>query len=299
MRVLLTGGGGFLGRPARAALRARGYEVIAAGRSPPAGSAPRDWRACDLLAAGEADRVARECRPDMLVHLAWTSQPGKFWTDPVNAQWAEASLRLVRACAEVGARRICVAGTSYEYDWPADGDCGEENTPLARHTPYDTAKADLRVALSSFAGDGKISLAWARLFYSFGPDEHPDRLVASVARALVAGKPALCSSGRVVRDFMDSRDAGAALAALAASHVEGPVNIASGRGVSVADIAEKLGRIAGRSELVKLGALPDRPAEPARIVADIGRLTREVGFVAGHGLDEGLADAVDFWRRGG
>ena len=95
---------------------------------------------------------------------------------------------------------------------------------------------------------------------------------------------------------MHTRDAGAALAALALSDVAGAVNIASGEGVSIASIAERLGGIAGRPDLIRIGALPDREGEPPRIVADVRRLRDEVGFRPSLTLQEGLADTYSWWR---
>jgi len=56
-----------------------------------------------------------------------------------------------------------------------------------------------------------------------------------------------------------------------------------------------LGRLAGRPELIKLGALPDRADEPVRIVADTTRLTTEVGFRPRFDLETGLREALDYW----
>ena len=100
-----------------------------------------------------------------------------------------------------------------------------------------------------------------------------------------------------MRDFLDVRDAGAALAALVASDVCGDVNIGSGKPVRLAEIAERLARKAGRPDLLDLGALPDRPDEPPFIVADTRILREEVGFEPQFDLEAGLARALDHWRR--
>lgn len=208
MRILLTGANGFIGRRVLEALRGREHHVIAHGRSAPEESGgAAEQIASDLLEAGAPEALARAARPDVLVHLAWTVEHGRFWTDPRNEAWADASLRLARACAQAGARRIVATGTCYEYDWPADADCEERATRLATHTPYDSAKARCRAMIGAWAQEAGVEFAWARLFHLYGPGEHPERLVASVARALARGEPALCGSGAGLRDFMDSREA--------------------------------------------------------------------------------------------
>ena len=301
MRVLVPGASGFIGRHAVAALLARGCEVVALARRPgdaaSGDSLPGlDWLAGDLLEPGEPARIVAKARADAVLHLAWCVTPGRFWTDPANLDWVGASLRLLRAAAAAGTRRLVFTGTCFEYDWPATDDCREGVTPLAGHTLYDVAKDALHRTAAAFAAQEGFSFAWARLFHLYGPAEDSARLVPQICRALVAGEAARASSGLVLRDFMDARDAGAALAALVTSEVTGPVNVASGEAVTIADIVTRLASLAGRPELARLGALPDRPGEPPRITADVARVRGEVGAPAPRPLQQGLAEALAFWR---
>jgi nucleoside-diphosphate-sugar epimerase len=296
MQVLVTGASGFVGRHTLPALTQIGCEVAAVARRPGPPASGVKWVAADLLAPGEVKRLGREVRADALLHLAWTAAPGKFWVDPANLDWVGASLHLIRTMAEGGTRRLCVTGTCFEYDWPVEGNCVERITRLRGHTLYDIAKDSCRRILDAYAAEIGLSFAWARLFYLYGPGEDSSRLVASVARALVAGEPAHSSRSLAIRDYMDVRDVAAALARLVTSEVSGPVNIATGQAVSIADIATTLARLASRPDLLELGALPDRLDEPPRIVADVTRLRRDVKAEAPRPLERGLAEALDFWR---
>jgi nucleoside-diphosphate-sugar epimerase len=293
MRVLVTGASGFIGRHAVAALQRAGAEVHAVARE----RAPLDcpWYCMDLLEPANARSVVRQVRPDAVLHLAWCVEHGRFWTDPANADWVGATLVLARAAIEEGVQHFTGVGTCYEYDWPANGDCSEAETPVVGHTLYDIAKTSCRGVLDALFAAHGLDFAWARLFFLYGPDEDARRLVASVAKALVKGEAARCSQGLAVRDFMDVRDAGEALAALTLARLAGAVNVASGEGVRISEVASLLGRLAGRPELIKLGALPDRPDEPRRIVADVTRLREELGFRSRHDLESGLRTALDYW----
>ncbi len=297
-RVLVTGGTGFVGRPTVEALLRAGYEVHVAthDRGKARGLAPRaNVHLTDLLQEGAAHDVIAAVEPHAVLHLAWCVTPGQVWTDPANLDWAAASLRLARAAAEVGVRRFVATGTCYEYDWPADAACIEGVTPIRAHTLYDATKAGLASVLRCFFAATDVRFAWARLFYLYGPGEDARRFVSNVARALVRGERARCTRGVAVRDYLDVRDAGAALAKLVASDYAGDVNIGSGAPTSLRELAERLAEAAGRRDLLDLGALPERAGEPPFIVADTRILKETIGFTPRLDLDAGLRAALDDW----
>lgn len=295
MRVLVTGASGFVGRHALAALSASGADCIAVSRSRPDAAGDFEWRQADLLCETGLEALLAETKPDAILHAAWYVEHGRFWAAPENLDWVGATLALARAAVRAGTRRLVGVGTCFEYDWPEQGDCVEHVTPLKATSLYGITKASTRSILEEFLALSGVGFSWARLFLLYGPGEHENRLTASVARALAAGEPARCSSGAGIRDFMDVRDAGAALAALVRSEATGDVNIATGHAISVAGLARLMGELAGRPQLIEIGALPDRPGEPPRIVADVARLTDEVGFRARYTLADGLRDVLDHW----
>jgi nucleoside-diphosphate-sugar epimerase len=279
-RVLVTGTTGFIGSHALTALEERGHEVHAA--------------AVDLLDPEAAEGLVRGARATHLLHLAWYTVPGRFWAAPENAAWVEATLRLLRTFYAAGGRRAVGAGTCAEYDWSGDGLLSETKTPLRPVTLYGRAKAQ-----TFEAGTALGELAWGRVFFLYGPGEHPDRLVASVARRLLAGDEAPTSEGTQVRDFMHVADVAGAFAALLDSGVTGAVNIGSGIPVTVRAVVDEVARAAGRPDLLRPGALPQREGEPAELVADVRRLRDEVGFRPRYELERGIKDTVDYWRERG
>lgn len=295
-RVLLTGATGFVGRQAVEALLAAGHEVHAISRRP-AGDERVVWHRGDLLEEGPGAVAA--VRPELLLHLAWYAEHGKFWTAPENVRWVEASLRLLRAFADAGGRRAVLAGTCAEYDWGVDVPAySETGSPLRPATLYGAAKHALHTVAAAYADGAGLELAWGRIFFLYGPGEAPGRLVPAVARALLAGEPAETTAGTQVRDFLHVTDVAAAFAALLDSDVGGPVNVASGEPVALREVVGALGEVVGRPDLVRLGALPPREGEPERIVADVARLRDEVGFTPRMGLRGGLEDAVARLREG-
>ena len=209
-----------------------------------------------------------------LLHLAWNAEPGRFWTAPDNLDWVAASLGLHRSFAALGGGRAVFAGSCAEYEWSRS--LYPEDAPQRSGTLYGVAKDGLHTLAAPYAEQAALSLAWGRLFFLYGPHEAPGRSYPrscgtrrrSVVRAYVEQR----------RDFLHIADAGAAFAALAGSQVAGAVNIASGEDVALCDVGERLAWLAGRSELLDLGALDRREDDPPSIVADVGRLHSELGW---------------------
>lgn len=299
-RVLVTGATGIIGRHAVAHLLAQGAEVHAVARDSldqvPLQGVQR--HRLDLLDRPATQALLSDIRPDVLLHLAWITGHGRFWNAPENLDWLASSIYLIRGFADAGGRRVVVAGTCAEYD-PAVGQPIPlpETAPCHPQTLYGWAKHALHRVLAAYAEQVGLSYGWGRLFLLYGEDEPAERLAPSVVKAVLAGMPAKCSRGLQIRDFLDTRDAGAAFAALALSNVEGAVNICSGQAISVADFATRLAVAVGRPDLLQLGALPDRANDPPYLVGDPGRLNAEVGFRPSVALETGLNDTIARLRQ--
>jgi nucleoside-diphosphate-sugar epimerase len=149
----------------------------------------------------------------------------------------------------------------------------------------------------SFARQMNISAAWGRIFFLFGPHEHPSRLVASVTRSLLRGERARCSHGEQVRDLLYVQDVADAFVALLESDVSGPVNIASGQPVRLKEVIYRIGEKIGREDLIELGAIAAPANDPPSLVAETIRLNREVGWSPQHSLDEGLESTISWWKN--
>jgi UDP-glucose 4-epimerase len=282
-RVLVTGGSGFVGRPLCEALLAAGVEVIAPSRAE-----------ADLRDPAAAAALATRLAPDVLVHLAWTTDAASYRDAADNDDWARASLALLEAAARAGAGRLVVSGSCAEYDLAlAAGEALREDAPTSAASAYGQAKNALRCA----ARAADLPLCWARLFFLYGPGEHPDRVVASVARTVLSGHDAPISPGTQRIDYIHVDDAAAALAqlALAPGAVPAVVNVGSGSAVEVAELARMVATAAGAPELLKVGALAARAGEPEQILADV-TLLRASGVPRGRPLAQGVAETVSWWR---
>lgn len=287
-RVLITGATGLLGQYAIAPLLEAGYEVCAVSRLPRAIDRVV-WFEGDLLDETRQGRIFAAARATHLLHLAWEMRPGRYMRDNSNYRWLSASLEMFRLFHEYGGKRIVGAGTVSEYA-PGDDPLDEAASPLDDSTPYACCKAACGRLGASYCRNNGVSFGWGRVFFTYGKGEAPERLVASVARALADGRKAEVRSGPLVRDYMYAKDTALALVRFLDSGVEGMVNICSGRGVRIEELARILARVIGREDLLDFRADPGD--QPPRVVGANGRLLREIGFAPRYGLEEGLRELI-------
>jgi nucleoside-diphosphate-sugar epimerase len=201
--------------------------------------------------------------------------------------------------AAAGGQRVVTAGTCAEYSWEdGDGLCREDETPLRPASLYGVSKDALRRMQESMAHILGFSAAWGRIFFPYGIGEPAGRLVPSVIDSVLGGKPAQCSHGRQVRDFIYVDDVARAFAVVLDSGYEGTLNIGTGQGVTIAEVARAAAEAAGRPELLQLGALPARAGEPDVLLADVTQL-RALGFAPRWSLGEGMAATVKSRRESG
>lgn len=294
-RVLVTGARGFIGRHCLPLLAALGYEIHALSRAPvptPSAEERLTWHVLDVLSGDGAAALLHLVRPTHLLHLAWTAVPGKFWTDPDNARWAAESERLVHAFAAAGGKHLVVAGSCAEYDW-GFARCVEDETPISPATPYGVAKHSLHESLVPLTTASGLSLCWGRIFWLYGPHEHPLRFASSAALAMLAGQPFECRNPDQVRDFLHVEDAARAFVSLLDSESAGAFNIASGEGVTLRSLVSEIAHHVGRPDLVRLA---ERPPDPPRELVGSAERLRGIGWRPSYDIRSGLAQTVQWWR---
>lgn len=303
----MTGAGGFIGRWSVRPLLECGYEVhgVLSGHSnrcAPAELAGAEVHYADLLNETDVDALMRRVTPTHLLHFAWIATPGLYWQSPDNGRWMAASQQMLHSFAAHGGVRAVMAGSCVEYDWSKASVCDEWSSPMADEAatplnPYAACKISLQKALAEFSSRKQLSTAWGRIFFQFGPYEHPDRLVPSVIRNLLLNREAMCTHGRQIRSFLHAADVGDAFASLLDSSVEGPVNIGSDERITVADLTDRIAQRIGRPELVRLGARAAPDGEPRLLVPDVHRLREEVLWRPRFTLDRAISQTIEWWRQ--
>lgn len=246
MRIVVTGAGGFIGRRALDALADRGFEIHAVARGDVASRVPGvRWHVCDLLVPGEPTRLIERVRPTHVLHLAWYTAPGAYWSSDLNLDWLGSTVELARAFGARGGARFVGAGTCAEYAW-SGGPCDEVSTPLVPATFYGAVKHATGVAVAAIMRKHAISFAWGRVFFAYGPGEDDGKLLTSTALRLLRHESIVLRQARRRLDFIHVDDVGVAFARLVEGTAVGPVNVATGIGTRIEDAVALLSRVAGR-----------------------------------------------------
>lgn len=299
-RVLVAGAAGFIGSHLVRHVAALGPEVIALVRpgSPLVRLEGVSGRVTvvpgDLADPAPLSAVLAGLRPDVCLDAAWGDLRGGP-DDPGHLASLRHALGLAQMMADAGCRRYIHTGTCFEY--ALNDGLISEASPLGAHTLYGACKQAAGVAITALGRAVRtMRVAWPRIFYVYGPHEAPDRLVPAVACGLLRREPVETTAGEQVRDYMHVDDVASAIWTVAVSPHEGAVNIATGDHVPVRQVVELIGRLVGRPELLRIGALPDRPEEPPAILGD-GTLLRRLGWRPRYTLEEGLSQTVAWWRR--
>jgi dTDP-6-deoxy-L-talose 4-dehydrogenase (NAD+) len=200
----------------------------------------------------------------MIIHAAWYAEPGKYQLSPKNLDCLLGTLVMAKAAIACGTKRFVGIGTCFEYEQSSKKLATK--SPLGPISPYAAAKASLYLALSRTLPCEGVEFAWCRLFYLYGEAEDPRRLVQSIRSSLAEGREVALTAGNQVRDFLDVREAGQRIVKVAISNMTGPMNICSGLPMTVRDLAESIADEYGRRDLLKFGARPENPVDPAFVV---------------------------------
>jgi nucleoside-diphosphate-sugar epimerase len=240
------------------------------------------------------EHTLSEARPEVILHAAWYANPQDYLTSPMALASLRATTTLFQTAARQGCRRFVGIGTCLEY-----GRCDQprsENHACEPRTLYAACKLSAWLVCRALAAQVGVSAVWARLFYLYGPDENPGRILPALRGALRAGQTFPMTEGTQIRDYLHVDDAGRALALLCKREIEGVVNVASGQPISVRDFALTAASVLGAKSQLRIGEIPMRRDEEMFVVADIARL-RGLGFEPKHlTLREGLDHALKNWR---
>ncbi|SFU00066.1 UDP-galactose 4-epimerase [Geodermatophilus amargosae] len=317
MSWLVTGGAGYVGAHVVHAMVAAGEDVVVlddlstgdAGRL--AGLPQVPVEVGSVRDRGMVRRVLRENGVTGVVHLAGRKQVAESVADPL-LYWAEnveGLVALLEGCRAKGVTRFVFSSSASVYGMP-DVDRVDEDTPRAPLSPYGRTKLAGEDLLRDCAAWGlaATSLRYFNVAGAAAPelgDRGAANLVPLVFEALDAGRPPVLfgddhptADGSPVRDFVHVSDVAAAhvaaVRALAAGRPGGTYNLGRGEGSSVREVLRVVAEVTGGDTTPEVAGR--RPGDPARVVAAVDRIARDLGFRATRDLREMIASAWTAWR---
>lgn len=304
MRVLVTGGAGFIGSHVAEACVAAGHEVavlddLSSGKRAQVPEGARFFEADIRAPAGAAAMAEFGC--EVLVHHAAQMDVRRSVADPrfdadVNLRGL---LNLLEAGRENGLRRVLFAssgGAGYgeQSEFPAP-----ETHALAPMSPYGVAKVAGELYLQCYHSIYGIEWVGMRYANVYGPRQDPHGeagVVAIFAQKLLAGEtPTINGDGGQTRDYVFVGDLVRANLALLESSFCGPLNFGTGIETDVNTLHTHLAEACGRAGLSPSHG-PAKPGEQRRSVISPARAGEVLGWIPETPLDQGIAATVAFFR---
>jgi nucleoside-diphosphate-sugar epimerase len=297
MKILLTGPSGFVGSAFTRLALSRGHQV--AGLLIPSEPVPAHLPAHPglLWLRGTLQEPPWEeierFGPEVCVHAAWITTPGIYLESPENERFRDSSLQFLRALRQRGLGHMVSLGTCIEYQ-VTGRPLSEDHSPIAPATAYARCKNELRLALEADARAQGFAFCWTRIFYPYGPGEHPSRLCSAIVHKLMRGEKLVLKTPASTKDYIFIEDLAEALLTVVERRFEGVINLGTGQGVEVRRLAGTLGRLLGKAQLVEEQDPPE--IDPAgHVVAEVSKLQR-LGWRPTRTLESGLEKLVDAVR---
>ncbi len=310
-RVLVTGGQGFIGGHLVKALLARGDRVTVLDLpSAPGGALVLHGieRDVELVEGDVADREAVDMAvkgADAVFHLAAQTLVGPAAADPLGTfrTNVEGTWNLLEASRQADPGAVVVASSDKAYG-PSDSLPYREADELRPAATYEGSKAAADVIARSYWDSWQLPVAVTRLANVYGGgDLNSSRLVPEVARAFLDGRaPRIRSDGSPRRDFLHVDDAVAAYLAVGDAVVRGPargqaLNAGTGTAHTVRELIDLIREKAGSDLDPDYEGEGSPPGEIDEQYVDPSKLAGLTGWAATVTLDEGMGEAVEWYRQ--
>ena len=301
-RVLVTGGAGFLGSFVVDKLRAKSPRDIFVPRR----------KEYDLVQWDSVERVYRDARPDIVLHLAGNvggiganrANPGLFFYENLMM-----GVQMMEYGRRAGLSKFVAIGTICSYPKftpvPFKEDHLWSGYPEETNAPYGLAKKMLLVQAQSYRQQYGFNSIFLLPVNMYGPrdnfDPESSHAIPAIIRKCVdavnsgAKEVVLWGTGNATREFLHADDAAEGIV-LAAERYNGeaPVNIGAGMEISIADLAALIARLTGfKGRIVWDTTKPD--GQPRRSL-DTQRAEQEFGFRARIPFEQGLKETIDWYR---
>jgi GDP-4-dehydro-6-deoxy-D-mannose reductase len=305
LRVLITGGTGFVGTHLIELLKSKNYSITVFGSGERYRSAPGvEYHELDIRNRKGIRSLVRQVNPNQIFHLAGISAIDASRKDPrltyeVNVFGAYNVFEA--AMSQASPPRILNVSTSQVYA-PALGMLSEDSA-IGPDNPYAVSKTMAELLVMQYRGTSPGGIVTTRSFNHTGPGQPPNFVVSSIAKQFAeiqsGTRPPRLTVGNIAvrRDFTDVRDVIQAYCALIEKGRTGEVyNVCSGTAISIAEIIKMFEMIVGIKTELEIDPKRVRSNEVQQICGDNKKIQAETGWKRVIPLQRTLEDLLDYWR---
>ncbi len=301
MRILVTGGAGFIGSHFVKRLVAAGDEVVVLDKLTYSGNranlegVEHEFHEGDIVDPAAVASTGSDCAA--IVNFAAETHVDRSIlgaTDFGRTEFfgTQVLLEHVRA---TGARFVQVS-TDEVYGDLADGGSAREDDPVRPSSPYSVAKAAGDLHVPAYVRTFGVNASITRGSNTYGPNQYPEKLIPLFTTNALDGEPLpLYGDGRQVRDWLHVEDHCAGIELVLREGEPGEIyNVGGGEEVENRAIAASIVALTG-ADPVLLRSVDDRPGHDRRYSLDSGKL-RALGWKTEYALADGLPDTVEWYR---
>jgi len=308
MRVIVTGGCGFMGSDFVRKIAGRGFDVVVVDKLTYAGDKNRlkdiegRYRLYinDITDFDNLKEIFKDEKPEYVVHYAAETHVDRsiIYPDAFVKTNVIGTFNLLKLSLDYNIKKFIHISTDEVYgELPRDkGIKFTEESPLRGKSPYSASKAGADHLVQAFIKTYELPAVIIRASNNYGPWQYPEKLIPlTIAKAIGNEKIPVYGDGRNVRTWLYVEDfTGAVLSILEKGKIGEIYNIGSNEEKENIDVIKKILALLGKGEDL-MEFVPDRPGHDLRYSLDTSKVERETGWKARTSFDEGIEKTVKWY----
>ncbi len=230
-KLIVTGASGILGRRIMEILSDSEFEVYALYKTNDSvikSSKNIKKIPCNIFDEKAISDLLKHISATHLIHLAWTTEHGKYAESVSNFDWLKSSINLLKHFAENGGKKFVGAETFMEYSSQNSGLLNEDSTLNFPNTFYGKNKVNFKNIAKDYCEKMNIDFCWGKIFFLFGEGEDKNKFISSVINSSLQGKEISCRNPNVLRDYISSSAAAQIFINLLKRDIKGEFNVSCG-----------------------------------------------------------------------
>ena len=308
MKVLITGGAGFIGSDLVRKLAKEGIDVSVVDKLTYAGDIKRisevlstiSFYKADITNLGKIEEILEVEKPEIIVHYAAETHVDRSILDPDPFFHTNVigTLHLLKASLKCKVKKFIHISTDEVYgELPLDSkEKFTEKSPLQPNSPYSASKASADMVVRSFIETFEIPAIIVRASNNYGPWQYPEKLIPlAISKLLSEEKIPVYGTGQNIRTWLYVEDFTESILQIIDKGKEGEIyNVGSSEEKKNIEVIKTLLEILNKSEDY-IEFVPDRPGHDLRYAVDTTKIQKEIGWKPKVSFEEGLRRTVEWY----